>query len=247
MKVNLRIPTSLNEITLGQYQEFAKLDGTLENTHDTAIQLKIVEIFCKVPEIVVRNMKATDIAEVCEIINTMFNTNHQLINKFSLGGVDYGFIPELDDMTFGEYMDLDTFISDNDNLHRAVNVLFRPIEHKRGARYTIKEYNPDTSENAKDFPLDVVLGAIVFFLQFRQGLIDGYAELFGREEREGFSTASNFTAKWGWFNALYGIAQGDITRFKNITELNVHQCLTYLEFTKEKNQIEAAQIKNKFK
>ena len=46
-------------------------------------------------------------------------------------------------MTFGEYMDLDTFIGDNGNLHRAVNVLFRPIEHKRGARYTIKEYNPD--------------------------------------------------------------------------------------------------------
>ena len=170
MKVNLRIPTSLNEITLGQYQEFAKLDGKLEDTHDTAIQLKIVEIFCKVPEIVVRNMKATDIAEVCEIINTMFDTNHQLINKFSLGGVDYGFIPELDDMTFGEYMDLDTFIGDNDNLHRAVNVLFRPIEHKRGARYTIKEYNPDTSDNAKDFPLDVVLGAIVFFYSLGKDL-----------------------------------------------------------------------------
>jgi len=170
MKVNLRIPTSLNEITLGQYQEFAKLDGTLEDTHDTAIQLKIVEIFCKVPEVVVRNMKATDIAEVCEIINTMFNTNHQLINKFSLGGVDYGFIPELDDMTFGEYMDLDTFIGDNDNLHRAVNVLFRPIEHKRGARYTIKEYDADTSENAKDFPLDVVLGSIVFFYSLGKDL-----------------------------------------------------------------------------
>jgi len=170
MKVNLRIPTSLNEITLGQYQEFAKLDGTLEDTHDTAIQLKIVEIFCKVPEIVVRNMKATDIAEVCEIINTMFNTNHQLINKFSLGGVDYGFIPELDDMTFGEYMDLDTFIGDNDNLHRAVNVLFRPIEHKRGNRYTIKDYNPDTSEDAKEFPLGVVLGAIVFFYSLGKDL-----------------------------------------------------------------------------
>ena len=87
----------------------------------------------------------------------------------------------------------------------------------------------------------------MFFLQFRQGLIDGYAELFGQQEREGFSTASNFTAKWGWFNSLYAIAQGDITRFKNITELNIHQCLTYLEYTKEKNQIEAAQIKNKFK
>tara|TARA_R100000995_G_scaffold72374_2_gene41126 strand:+ start:46 stop:702 length:657 start_codon:yes stop_codon:yes gene_type:complete len=170
MKVNLRIPTSLNEITLAQYQEFAKLEADLDKTKDTAIQLKIVEIFCKVPEVVVRNMKATDIAEICEIINTMFDTEHQLINRFRLKGIDYGFIPELDDMSFGEYMDLDTFISDNDNLHRAVNVLFRPIEHKRGNRYTIKDYNPDTSEIAKDFPLDAVLGAIVFFYSLGKDL-----------------------------------------------------------------------------
>ena len=170
MKVNLRIPTSLNEITLAQYQEFAKLEADLDKTKDTAIQLKIVEIFCKVPEVVVRNMKATDIAEICEIINTMFATEHQLINRFRLKGIDYGFIPELDDMSFGEYMDLDTFISDNDNLHRAVNVLFRPIEHKRGNRYTIKDYNPDTSEIAKDFPLDAVLGAIVFFYSLGKDL-----------------------------------------------------------------------------
>ena len=170
MKVNLRIPTSLNEITLAQYQEFAKLEADLDKTKETAIQLKIVEIFCKVPEVVVRNMKATDIAEICEIINTMFDTEHQLINRFKLKGIDYGFIPELDDMSFGEYMDLDTFISDNDNLHRAVNVLFRPIEHKRGNRYTIKDYNPDTSEIAKDFPLDAVLGAIVFFYSLGKDL-----------------------------------------------------------------------------
>ena len=170
MKVNLRIPTSLNEITLAQYQEFAKLEANLDKTKDTAIQLKLVEIFCKVPEVVVRNMKATDIAEICEIINTMFDTEHQLINRFRLKGIDYGFIPELDDMSFGEYMDLDTFISDNDNLHRAVNVLFRPIEHNRGNRYKIKDYNPDTSEIAKDFPLDAVLGAIVFFYSLGKDL-----------------------------------------------------------------------------
>lgn len=170
MKVNLKIPTSLNEITLAQYQEFAKLEADLDKTKNTAIQLKLVEIFCKVPEVVVRNMKATDIAEICEIINTMFDTEHQLINRFRLKGIDYGFIPELDSMSFGEYMDLDTFISDNDNLHRAVNVLFRPIEHKRGNRYKIKDYNPDTSETAKDFPLDAVLGAIVFFYSLGKDL-----------------------------------------------------------------------------
>ena len=170
MKVNLRIPTSLNDVTLKQYQEFAKLESKLDDTNDSAIQLKIVEIFCNVPEIVVRNMKATDIAEVCEIINTMFDAQHQLINRFTLNGVEYGFIPELDDMSFGEYMDLDTFIGDNDNLHRAVNVLFRPIEHKRGHRYKLKKYDPDTSEYAKEFPLDAVLGAIVFFYNLGKDL-----------------------------------------------------------------------------
>lgn len=170
MKVNLRIPTTLNDVTLKQYQEFAKLESKLDQTNDAAIQLKIVEIFCNVPEIVVRNMKATDIAEVCEIINTMFDAQHQLISRFKHNGVEYGFIPELDDMSFGEYMDLDTFIGDNDNLHRAVNVLFRPIEYKRGHRYKIKDYNPDTSEEAKEFPLDVVLGAIVFFYNLGKDL-----------------------------------------------------------------------------
>jgi hypothetical protein len=169
MKVNLKIPTSLNEITLGQYQEFSKLDNDTE-IKPVDIQLKMIEIFCDVSDLVVRNMKATDITEICNILNNMFDTEHQLVNRFKLNGVDYGFIPELDDMTFGEYVDLDTFIGDNDNLHRAANVLFRPIEFKRGDRYTVKDYDSDTSEVAKDFPLDVVLGAIVFFYRLGKDL-----------------------------------------------------------------------------
>ena len=166
MNVNLRIPTTLNEITLGQYQEYAKLEGLSE----TDLQLKTIEIFCNVPPIVVRNMKATDIVEICSIISGMFDTKHQLISMFKLNGVEYGFIPSLEDMSFGEYVDLDTFIGDNDNLHRAVNVLYRPIEHRQGNRYTIKEYDPNTSEVAKDMPLDAVLGAVVFFYNLGKDL-----------------------------------------------------------------------------
>ena len=166
MNVNLRIPTTLNEITLGQYQEYAKLQDLTE----TDLQLKTIEIFCNVPEVVVRNMKATDIVEICGIINNMFDTKHQLISMFKMNGIEYGFIPSLEDMSFGEYVDLDTFIGDNDNLHRAVNVLYRPIEHRKGNRYTIKDYEPNTSEIAKDMPLDAVLGAVVFFYNLGKDL-----------------------------------------------------------------------------
>ncbi len=166
MKVKLSIPTTLNEITLGQYQEFDKLDLTKE----AEVQSKMIEIFCKVPIEVVRSMKAKDITDICVIINNMFDTEHQLINRFQMNGIDYGFIPDLENMSFGEYVDLDTFIGDNDNLHRAINVLYRPIDLKQGQRYTLKEYNPDTNEDAKNYPLDAVFGAIVFFYNLGKDL-----------------------------------------------------------------------------
>ena len=166
MKVNLRIPNSLNELTLGQYIEFSNLNITKESE----VHLRMIEIFCNIPREVVRNMKAVDITDVCSIINGMFDTKHQLLTSFTLNGVEYGFIPSLEDMSFGEYVDLDTFIGDNDNLHRAMNVLYRPIELKQGNRYILKDYNPDTSEVAKDYPLDAVLGALVFFYNLGKDL-----------------------------------------------------------------------------
>lgn len=166
MEVKLIIPTSLNEITLGQYQEFSKLDITKESE----VQSKMIEIFCKVPVEVVRSMKAKDITDICTIINNMFDVEHQMLNRFDLNGVKYGFIPDLENISFGEYVDLDTFMGDNDNLHRAMNVLYRPIDLKQGVRYTLKEYDPDTNEEAKNYPLDAVFGAMVFFYDLGKDL-----------------------------------------------------------------------------
>ena len=166
MEVKLIIPTSLNEITLGQYQEFAKLDITKE----LEVQSKMIEIFCKVPVKVVRSMKAKDITDICTIINNMFDVEHQMLNRFKLNGKDYGFIPDLENMSFGEYVDLDTYIGDNDNLHRAMNVLYRPIDLLQGQRYTLKEYDPDTNEDAKNYPLDACFGAMVFFYDLGKDL-----------------------------------------------------------------------------
>ncbi len=159
MEYKVNIPTSLNEITLGQYQEFEKLDLELQ----ADVHLRMIEIFCKVPTYVARGMKATDVNDICQSINKMFDTKHQLLNMFTLNNKQYGFIPSLEDMSFGEYVDLDTFIGDNENLHRALNVLYRPIKSKVGKRYLLEDYDPDTAEDAKNYPLDAVFGSIVFF------------------------------------------------------------------------------------
>jgi len=159
MKVDLIVPNSLNEVTLGQYQEYLKLKDLTE----TQLSFKMIEIFCGIKAESVRLLKASDVTDIVNIISTMFEIKPSLVHTFKMGGVEYGFIPNLDEMSFGEYIDLDTNIGDWDNMQKAMGVLYRPIEIRKGNRYTIKEYDAGDTEHLKDMPLDAVLGSILFF------------------------------------------------------------------------------------
>ena len=64
------------------------------------------------------------------------------------------------------------------------------------------------------------------------------------EEDEGadFSSRGQFAKQWGWYTSIYAIANGDLTRFNTVTRLNILQCLTYLTFEKQKNEIEQQEL-----
>lgn len=159
MDIKIKVPSGLKDIKLSQYLEFIKL----KEVDESAVRLKMIEIFCNLPENVVRNIKYNDVLSVSNHLNNLFDIKPTLINTFKLNGVKYGFVPSLEDLTFGEYVDLDTFISDEENLHKAMNVLYRPIKLEMKGKYLIEDYEPKNNEIAKDFTLDVVFGAVVFF------------------------------------------------------------------------------------
>jgi hypothetical protein len=108
-------------------------------------------------------MKANSIKDVTMILTDMFNEKPQLVKEFKLNGRTYGFIPKLEDMSFGEYIDLDTYIGDMENIHRAMNVLYRPIKQKYDDKYLIEDYTGDDPEKMKSMPMDAVLSSILFF------------------------------------------------------------------------------------
>ena len=99
---------------------------------------------------------------IVEIINNMFEDKPSLIRTFKIGGVEYGIIPDLDEMSLGEYIDLDTYIGDWQNMQIAMNVLYRPISKKIGDKYLINEYTLDAKEKLEEIPMDIVLGSIFF-------------------------------------------------------------------------------------
>jgi len=99
MKVNINVPDSLSEIRLEQYQKFVKLyDG--EVTEDF-MALKMLEIFCGIKLNDAYQMRYKDIDAIVQILSTTLNDKPQLVRTFNMDGVEYGFIPNLDDMSFG--------------------------------------------------------------------------------------------------------------------------------------------------
>tara|TARA_R100001369_G_scaffold78615_1_gene108342 strand:- start:268 stop:921 length:654 start_codon:yes stop_codon:yes gene_type:complete len=160
MKADLLIPNKLSEISLKQYQKFLKVQENYDN--DYLIQCKMIEIFCNLePEMVLR-LKVGEADKITKILNSIFKEETKLIRRFKLDGIEYGLIPDFDDMSLGEYIDLDTHIGNWDNILIAMNVLFRPIDKKIGEKYTIKEYDITSNEKLNEMPVDIVLGAVFF-------------------------------------------------------------------------------------
>ncbi|CAB5223759.1 hypothetical protein UFOVP387_6 [uncultured Caudovirales phage] len=173
MKLEISIPTELSEIKLSQYQSFLKI--AKDNDDAEFLNQKMVQTFCNIDLKDVAEIKYKDVVEITASIGRMFNVqSHKFINRFKLGGVEFGFIPDLDDMTFGEYTDLDSYIGDWDNMHKAMAVLYRPIK-KKGLNntYEIEKYNGSItySDVMKHAPLDVVFGANVFFYNLGNELL----------------------------------------------------------------------------
>ena len=162
MKIEITVPTSLNEITLEQYQKFLKIAE--ENPEGNFLNAKMIEIFCGIPLSDSYKLKMSSVSAIIDILNEMLSVTPNHVEKFTLNGVQYGFIPDLDEMSLGEYIDLDNNISSWAEMHKAMNVLYRPIKIKKGDKYSIEDYDVSNPEALKDMPLDAAIGAVFFFL-----------------------------------------------------------------------------------
>ena len=181
MKASITVPNHLSEITLKQYQDYIKI----ESDDDYFLQCKMIEIFCNVEYKDVLKIKLSDAEEITDILNRMFNDKPKLVQSFKMNGKNYGFHPDLQDMTLGEYIDVDTFIGDWSNIHTAMNVLYRPIKQRTGGKYLIEDYQPDNKESMFDMPLEAVISSVffLFHLGMRLSLLVTNRYLVEEEEK----------------------------------------------------------------
>ena len=160
MAIKIEIPTSLKDITLRQYKKFLKAEQM--EKEERLLNAKLIQIFCNVEIKDVMLLQVNDAEDIAKMISDIFDQKPKLVTRFKLNNIDYGFQPQLDDLTLGEYIDLDTFIGDWENMEKAMNVLYRPVIVKMKEKYSIDKYVIENDNLLLDMPMDAVMSSIFF-------------------------------------------------------------------------------------
>lgn len=170
--VKLKLPTKLSAIKLKDFQKYMSIVENNPDADRNFLEIKLMEIFCQLKYKNIEGLPFGIFDDSVTLLNQLFQSNTPLIRRFTMKGTDgvvveFGFIPNLDKITMGEYIDLTNYINDYTTLNKAMAVLFRPIHesYRHRVDYKVSSYK-GTSEHAeilKDMPVDIALGAKVFF------------------------------------------------------------------------------------
>jgi hypothetical protein len=172
MKLDLTVPESIAEIPLLNYQKFLKVQ---QNSNDEEfIAQKMIEIFCGIDLKDVATIKVKDMNNLVEHFNTIFSVKPKFYQTFKLKEMEFGFIPNLEEISWGEYIDLEHHLNDWEGFHKAMAVMYRPITKKSKDKYEIAPYTAgeEYHELMKYMPMEIAISARVFFYHLGNELLN---------------------------------------------------------------------------
>ena len=167
------IPTDLSEIKLSQYKRYQKV--VQDNQEDEVyICIQMVAIFCNLEIADVMKIPSLDFAEIVEQIAKVLDQEPELVRTFKMNGVNYGFIPNLEQISLGEHADLDTCFGNDELTELMLSIAYRPITKKASVFYEIEPYtaDPTKAELFKDVPMSVVKSFTLFFWNLSKELLN---------------------------------------------------------------------------
>ncbi len=167
-------------------------------------------------------------------LNTIMLNPIELVN--SIG--KYKLI-DFDNMTTGEYIDLDFYYSDVKYYANFMSILYRANN---------EPYNGSQPDLFKDVEFRFYNGAIKAYIEWKIEFIKNFKYLYSESSNEtksnvmGFSDEELFAEEFGWYPMLYSAANEDFLKIDEVTKTKAVSFLTYVNFLKRKNELEANRI-----
>lgn len=176
MKLEFEIEDEIYElpeyISIEQYSKVYKVKELFADDYFAA---KLINILSNAPLDLLLQTEYSKIQFLSNYALLMFPTETPFIDRFEYEGVQYGFIPSWKQLSFAEWVDLDTLMSKKgdflDYLHIITAILYRPIvSEKSKNNYTIEPYNADSlldrAELFKKLDIKYFLSGQFFFATF---------------------------------------------------------------------------------
>jgi len=183
--------------------------------------------------------------------NTLSSTKTDVVFTFELDGISYGLENEWENMTWGQWTDLEVFSQKdkiNDNIHILMALLYRPIVSQDGIKYKLEKFNSttvmDRAQKFLNIPIQYWFGCATFFFSNVYRIHKRYSNFFESEDndREGTETSEEDTPKMApsesaarfYFEVSFELVNGDITKYERLTETNMYLCLTAASLIKDR-------------
>ena len=183
-----KLPTSWDEVSLGQY---SKLMLSIEKDGSTEIELMIksLEALVGIDGGILSKVPIKQLREAYNQLGELISTtpNNELSRVIEIDGIEYGFIPEWDDFTLAEFVDLDNYLQDSwNNMQKIFALLYRPIKSRDDNKYIIDTYSLKNIKERRELfnnrlSIDTVYGALVFFCAIGTKHIESMHSSLARE------------------------------------------------------------------
>jgi len=159
--ITLTLPESLDDISIRQLAQYMASDLESE---DKAVR-SALRIFAGIDTETQKRAVRKQLNEVAEQLIKVLNDKPTLKTTFEYKGVKWGFVPNIDEISAGEYIDAESYMGDWSQMHKAVAVLYRPVTKEGKGWYQIKSYEGSDKYSGmlQDAPASVAVGMLLFF------------------------------------------------------------------------------------
>jgi len=163
-----KLISSWEEVTL---EKWLKLINYSLGTKSKEAQDTIAEL-SNIPKDLINQLELKDVALIMsKMAELQAEQNSSLKRVIEIEGKRYGFHPNLDEITLGEFADIETFIKNDIEKHlpELMAILYRPIVEENNDVYIIEAYDGNISiraEQMKKMSAEQVQSALVFFWGF---------------------------------------------------------------------------------
>jgi len=166
----------------GKVKEFKLINSWSDVTLSTWLQLidfetgtkteeatETIAALSDIPKKLIKELSLSDVAVIMSKVGELQQEQDTKLKRIiEINGVEYGFMPDLDSISLGQYADIETFIKNgiDKNLPELMAVLYSPIKLKKNDIYIIEPYDGDIrlrAEEMKQMSAEQVQSALVFF------------------------------------------------------------------------------------